>query len=462
MRYSRLGYVLVLALMVFACRAAAAAPVPAAAPAAPAAEAAPKELLEMADQAAKEVETLRGWKFKEPVQKKVCTPEFVRAYLDKQVEKQCPPAKVLEIQAFLRTVGLLPPAADLKKMFLDILQGQVGGFYDTDTKTLYMVKHGGAPAPGVERILMIHELVHALDDQHVNLDEFLKPLIGQTEDMDIAASSVMEGSATSLMTQYMTRALLAGQLNAAEMQAYTEGEAENTKALMDAPRYFTSILGSYICGMQFLAKGNILAVAMAPDNQAVGRNLQAVVKDPPKSSEQILHPEKYWDAGKRDDPVVVNDDAAARLLASPNRAVVHKNTVGEMLTAVLTAPKDSKPNLLLMQMADAWTNTAAKGWGGDRFFLLASGPSAEAAGKSLKDLQGVWITLWDTPKDRDEFADAFDANAASAHATFRLGNMAAVVFFGFDEAERKALEARFEKSPPPMTQSGKPWSPWSL
>jgi hypothetical protein len=201
---------------------------------------------------------------------------------------------------------------------------------------------------------------------------------------------------------------------------------------------------------------------MAPDNQAVGRNLQAVVKDPPKSSEQILHPEKYWDAGKRDDPVVVNDDAAARLLASPNRAVVHKNTVGEMLAAVLTAPKDSKPNLLLMQMADAWTNTAAKGWGGDRFFLLASGPSAEAAGKSLKDLQGVWITLWDTPKDRDEFADAFDANAASAHATFRLGNMAAVVFFGFDEAERKALEAGFEKSPPPMTQSGKPWSPWSL
>jgi len=453
-------YVFVAAMLVLVGRAAPAGPAPA--PAAPAAEAAPKELLQAADEAAKEVEALRGWKFKAPVKKQVCSPEFVRAYLDKQVAKQCPPAKVLEIQAFLRTVGLLPPGADLKKMFLDILQGQVAGFYDTETRTLYLVRRGGNPAPGIERIMLVHELTHALDDQHINLDEFLKPLIGQTEDMDIAAASVMEGSASSLMAQYTARALESGRFDAAEFQAYVEEEADNTRKLVEAPRYFTAILGAYICGMEFMAKGNLLAMALAPDNQAIGRNLQEVVRNPPQSSEQILHPHKYWDARKRDDPVVVNDDAAVRLLAPPGRWVVHKDTLGEMLTAVLTTPKDSKPDLLGMQTADAWTNTPAKGWGGDRFFLLASGTSADEAGTTLKDLKAVWVTLWDTPTDREEFVGAYDKNAAAAHATFRLGNMAAVVFFGFDEAERKALEARLEKSPPPMTQAGRPWSPWSL
>jgi hypothetical protein len=459
-RFRLLHVFLVSAMLVLACRAAPAAP--ALAPAAPTAQAAPKELIEMADQAARDVEALRGWKFKAPVKKQVCTPEFVRSYLDKQVEKQCPPEKVLEIQAFLRTVGLLPPETDLKKTLLDIMQGQVGGFYDTDTKALYIVRRGSAAAPAMDRIFMVHELTHALDDQYVDLDGFLKPLVGQTEDMDITASSVTEGSATSLMTQYMTRALLSGQLDPAAVMTYSEAEAENSKKLMEAPRYFTAMIASYICGMQFLANTNLFALAQMPDNQQVGRNLQAVVKDPPQSSEQILHPGKYWDRQKRDEPVVVNDDAAVKLLAAPGRWVVHKDTLGEMLIAMLTTPKDSKPNLLEMQMADAWTNAAAKGWGGDRFFLLASGQTADEAGKALKDLRGVWITLWDTPKDREEFVEAYDTRAATAHVTFRLGNMSAVVFFGFAEAERKALETKLEKSPPPMTQSGKAWSPWSL
>jgi len=459
-RFRLLHVFLVSAMLVLAGRAASAAPAPA--PTAPAAQAAPKELLEMADQAAREVEALRGWKFKAPVKKQVCAPEYVRSYLDKQIEKQCPPAKVLETQAFLRTVGLLPPETDLKKTLLDIMQGQVGGFYDTDTKALYMVRRGGAAAPAMDRIFMVHELTHALDDQYVDLDGFLKPLSGQTEDMDITASSVTEGSATSLMTQYMTRALLSGQLDAAAVMTYSEAEAENSKKLMEAPRYFTAMIASYICGMQFLANANLFALALMPDNQQVGRNLQAVVKDPPRSSEQILHPEKYWDRAKRDEPVVVNDEAAVKLLAAPGRWVVHKDTLGEMLIAMLTSPKDAKANLLEMQMADAWTNTAAKGWGGDRFILLASGKTADEAAAALKDLKGVWITLWDTPRDREEFVEAHDRSAATAHVTFRLGNMSAVVFFGFAEAERKALETKLEKSPPPMTQSGKPWSPWSL
>jgi len=427
------------------------------------------ELAGVADEVAKEVEALRGWTFKQVVEKRFCTPQDAMAYVKKQVDEQVPPERIRKIQAFLRTVGLLPPTCDLKKTLLGLLEEQVGGYYDTDTKALYLVTRDEKLPELVVRIMLAHELTHALDDQHIGLEEFLKSLTGKSEDLDLVAASVAEGSATSLMTQYLARAQLSGRFNLAELQRYVVQEAERSKVFTSAPRHFSTILATYICGMQFLAKGNLLA-AMLGDNRAVGRNLLAAAKDPPRSTEQILHPEKYWNPAARDDPVEVNDAAARKMLQRPGRWVVHTNTVGEMLCAVLTTTPDGQRNLLTMQMADAWTNRAAAGWGGDRFYLLASGPSAEAAGpvrirrdKTLAGLRGVWFTLWDTPEDRDEFVAAYERRpVARRGAAVLLGNLGAAWLFGFDNAEEKAIADRLKKAPPPMTRAGKPWAPWAL
>ena len=428
----------------------------------PTSEAASPEMQKLAAEAATEVEALRGWKFKAPVATKMCSPEDVRAYLDREIDKQYPPEKVAQVQAFLRTVGLLPPGCDLRKTFLDIMQNQVGGFYDTDTKTLYMVKRGEAKMlPIVERSMLAHELTHALDDQYIDLDKFVKSRIGQSEDMDLVTEALIEGSATSLMSQYMVRAQFSGKYNIAELQQYALEEMERSKPLLEAPRYFSAMLGAYLVGTAFLARGEMLSLMLAPDNKTVGERFLAAVKDPPRSSEQILHPEKYWDAAARDGPVIVSDDDVAKTLARPGRFIVHKDTIGEMLCAVLTTPKDAKLDLMAMNMSSYWTNPAATGWGGDRFFLLASGSSADDAGKTLKDLRAVWITLWDTPKDRDEFVEAYEQLGPAGRATFKYGNQGAVFFFGFDEAERKAVQSALEKSPPKMTRNGKPWTPWA-
>ena len=333
-------------------------PALAAAPA-PAATAKPKDLAKVADEVAKEVEALRGLTFKQPVEKRSCTPQEAIAYVKREIQEQTPPERIAKIQAFLRTVGLLPPDCDLKKTLLDLLEEQVGGYYDTKTKALYLVERGEKMPDLVARIMIAHELTHALDDQHVGLEGFLKQLLGQSEDLDLVAASVTEGSATSLMTQYMMRAQLSGRHNMSELQTYALQEAERSKVFANAPRYFSTMLGTYLCGMTFLTKGNLLAAALG-DNRAVGTNLMAAAKDPPTSTEQILHPEKYWDPAKRDDPVVVADAAAAGMLRKPGRWVVHTNTVGEMLCAILTTPQGSQMNLLTMQMADAWTNPAAK------------------------------------------------------------------------------------------------------
>ena len=422
----------------------------------------PKDLAQVTDEVAKEVEALRGWTFKQPVEKRSCTPQEALAYVKREIREQTPPERIAKIQAFLRTVGLLPQDCDLKKTLLDLLEEQVGGYYDTKTKALYLVERGERMPDLVARIFLAHELTHALDDQHVGLEGFLKGLLGQSEDLDLVAASVTEGSATSLMTQYMMRAQLSGRHNMSDLQAYALQEAERSKVFASAPRYFSTMLATYLCGMTFLTRGNILAAALG-DNQAVGRNLMAAVKDPPKSTEQILHPEKYWDPAKRDDPVVVDDAAAAGMLQKPGRRVVHTNTVGEMLCAILTAPPGRRMNVLTMQMTDSWTNPAARGWGGDRFYLLASGASAEAAAAALTDLRGVWFTLWDTPQDRDEFVAAYERQPATGRRTIvGLGSLGAVVLFGFDEAEEKAVADRIKKAPPPMTRAGKPWAPWAL
>lgn len=420
-------------------------------------------LVKMADEVAREVEALRGWKFKDAVRKQTCSPEYAREHLEKEIAKQVPADKIERIQGFLRLVGLLPPQADLKKSYLDILQEQAGGFYDSETKTLYMVDQPAKAGAAVERIMVAHELTHALDDQQIDFEKTLKPLLGQSEDQDLALQSVIEGSATALMMKYMTQAALTGQLDPMALQAYAAEEAQRSQALTAAPRYFQAMIGTYLCGMQFLAKGNLMAVMMAPDNKAVGAAFTAAIKDPPRSTEQILHPEKYWNAEARDNPVEIADEAVTKLLQSPGRWVVHTDTVGEMLAAILTTPAATAPNIMAMQMSDSWTNAAAKGWGGDRFYLVSAGPTADAAGKALKDPRGLWITLWDTTADRDEFVAAYEQAAPMpGRTTFKLGSLGAVFFFNFPDADRQALEQKLQKSPPKFTQNGKAWTPWEL
>jgi hypothetical protein len=343
------------------------------------------------------------------------------------------------------------------------MEEQVGGFYDRDTGAMCLVSRG-SPLPAlVERSLLAHELTHALDDQKVGLDAMIKGHVGKSEDMDLVTGALVEGSATSLMMQYMMRAQLSGKYPLGDLQAYSTQEMERSRKFMDAPPYFTVLLATYMCGMEFLAGGPAALLMLTPDNRRVGERFLKAAGDMPRSTEQILHPEKYWDAATRDEPVVVDDDAAVRLLQAPGRWVVHKDTLGEMLTAILTLPQGHKRDMMAMSSSAGWTNDAAAGWGGDRFYLLAAGPDAEAAKEKLDGLAGVWITLWDTPKDRDEFLKAYEATPQPLpRRVIRLGTSAAVVLLGYDEAAAAAMEQRLRQSPPPMKRGDRPWTPWSL
>jgi len=420
------------------------------------------DLAKMAKEVAKEVEALRGWTFKKPVANRFATPADVRNYLEKELAEQTPPEKIRRIETLLRMVGLVPNECNLKQTFVDLLEEQVGGYYDTKTESLRLVKRDTPLPPLIQRVMLAHELTHALDDQHVDLEAFLERMGGQTEDRDLVAMSVVEGSATALMTRYMTRAALSGRFEQGEVQAYANREMKRSKRLLDAPRYFTAMLGAYVCGMQFLCHGDPMAM-LGGKGKTVGEHLKAATKEPPESMEQILHPEKYWDEATRDAPIVLDDAAVTKILQGDGRWVVHTDTLGELLIAILTTPPGVRPSLMSMGVPAMWTNDGAKGWGGDRLYLSAEGPDAKTAARDPKQPRGLWLTVWDTPRDRDEFRRAYERRPPQVpRAVVPFGTLGVAVLFGFEQQEAEAMVDRLRKASLPMTRGDEPWSPWAL
>jgi hypothetical protein len=178
----------------------------------------------------------------------------------------------------------------------------------------------------------------------------------------------------------------------------------------------------------------------------------------PRSGEQLLHPEKYWDPARRDEPIVIDDKAMTLWLSKPGRHIVHRDTLGELLTAILTGPRDGQRNLMQMQSASAWTNDGATGWGGDRFYLLADRLGADVL-KTTKGLHGVWVTTWDTPRDRDKFLAALDNGSPPPNSVaVPVGTQSAIVFIAIAESERASLVRRFGLLSRTMTRGGRSWT----
>ncbi len=432
------------------------APPNTAAPAAPGPQA---SLQAMADEVAPEVERLRGWTFRVPVRRERVGPEGVRRYVESQLAVALPPARRPLVEAFLKTAGLIPPDCDPVSTVLKLMDQQVAGFYDPPTGTLFLVDRTNPMPPFMQRGVLAHELAHALDDQHVGIRALADPAHLRTEDASIVLASLGEGSATSLMLQFMVREMTAGKVNPGEMGAYFARELEQAKALAQTPPYFNAMFGSYVIGAAFLARGDLQSVLRLPDNRSVGESFRAAWAKPPRSSEQVLHPEKYWEDGQRDEPVEIDDAAVRRWLDRPGRHVVHIDTLGELLTATLTTAHDEARDFSRMMMSPGeWTNAAASGWGGDRFYLVAAGGTRAEAESGLRQLQGVWVTAWDEGRDRAEFLTAIERGSIPRGAfAAPSGDRVAIVFIGFEPAERDDLLRRLEKTPLTMTRSGTRW-----
>jgi hypothetical protein len=407
----------------------------------------PGNPLALAEEVAREVADLRGWAFEHPVDKKLYTEDQLRTYILEKLEEEYSAEETDRTQAFLRRIGALPEGIPLRETSIEILLSQIGGFYDPPTRTFYMIQREGVDyGPFMDRVLVAHELTHALDDQVVDLAALLESR-ERTEDGEFVMSSLVEGSATALMTRYVTRAQASGAIDMSKMREIMAAEEERSRVFFEAPAYFRTLVATYTCGMSFLYRGDLTAL-MNPEGGSAGDAFLEAVGAPPASSEQILHPEKYWNPATRDDPIRVDDDDARAALEKEGLRVTGVNTAGEILIAVITRESKEPFNTMAAAFPAYWTNRAATGWGGDRFYLLE--------GDGIDGPGAIWITLWDTPRDREEFLTGYAGALPDPDRSLtRLGDRGAIFVWGLEAGTAE----RLGRIPFRFTRGDQPWTP---
>ncbi|HEX3265922.1 MAG TPA: hypothetical protein VHR16_09675 [Candidatus Limnocylindrales bacterium] len=362
-------------------------PPTAAPPTAPAPSASFRAAAEVYAEIRTEVEAIRGLQPTKAVEPVSLDESQLKTNLAADFDKENTAAELKLAQDELITLGLLPVGSDLRKIQLDFQAGQVAGYYSPEKDQLYVVSRSGGLG-GAEMSTYAHEFTHQLDDQVLGLDKLGLDVPDQS-DRQLARLALVEGDATSVQSTYMTTELTPQQLGEVLAAASDPGALA---ALQNAPPYVReTALFPYQTGLAFvsalLAQGGYTAV-------------DAAFKDPPNSTEQVLHPEKY---AAREAPSTVEIPAGVATKLGTGWTTAGYDTLGELLLGIWLKQGGVTPVVAA---------TAAAGWGGDRL-LVVRGP-AGAVGVGL-------ITTWDTAADATEFAAA----ATTAVSAFDAGGKVA-------------------------------------
>jgi hypothetical protein len=368
-----------------------------------------------------QVEELRGLKFKRAVPVKVVDDAQARAHFEERLKKFWPETEARYQQAAHVRLGLLPAGFDLVSGLLDTLEEQAGGYYDPDSDTFFILKDmPRAAAP----LLIAHELTHALDDQHYGIDGLLRAA-EDDDDRQTAVSAVVEGSGTLVMTRYLMAEMLAGRIQMKDLKEFQDSEAGKARKLKAAPPLLQrSLLGSYLLGQAFLLRGEPLAPGATGDVADIDR----AFKELPRSSEQLIHPEKYWTPAKRDVPRPVSLPDLAGVLGK-GWSLGIAGTLGELTLALMTETEPLDPTSPAALEASRWTTPAASGWGGDLYHHYVNGTRNVT----------LLSALWDTEGDAVEFEKALPA--LSARRVWRRGALV-VVIAGDAQDRHQALADR--------------------
>lgn len=180
---------------------------------------------------------------------------------------------------------------DLYQLQIDLLSEQVLGYYDPKAKDLFVLSNNGGDLSPLSRETLAHEFTHAMQDQHYDLNKLL-PDNSKDDDRSIAVRSLVEGDATLAGLEYAK-----GFFTQAQIQQFlNESNASSSSVLDNAPAYIRdSLLFPYDSGSSF-----VQALMQNGGYSAVNKALA----DPPVSSEQVMHPDKYLST-PRDQPVQV-------------------------------------------------------------------------------------------------------------------------------------------------------------
>ena len=229
---------------------------------------------------------ITGFKIKHRVPAEIITRDKVKEFLQQRMKEASSPEEIRVEELTLKKFGLVPQDFDLAKNTVDLLTEQAAAFYDFHRKRMFITDW--TPSATREPAL-VHELGHALADQNVNLEKFIKQ--GQkSDDGSMARLAVMEGQASWLMAEYLARK--AGQSLATSpalldtMSHSIESGAGEFPVFESEPLYLRETLTfPYSRGLLFQ---NAVYLRMKQ------KSFAEVFRKPPVSTQQILHPDTYF------------------------------------------------------------------------------------------------------------------------------------------------------------------------
>ncbi len=336
---------------------------------------------------------MRKIRFKHEVKRDVTAREDMSALLQKEIDAEMTPAEFRANELGMKALGLLPRDFNLKATLIKVYSEEIAAFYDTKTKTMHLIKEPAEKAKKapsfLERLLgkssgfdkdenktvIAHELTHALADQNFDLDA-LQGAAKNDDDRDLALSALIEGEATLTMigaqmqdwNGSVIRDVPAARLDRVFSLMIPLMPLAGGASLREAPVILSeSMIFPYLRGLVFCARLT---------NDGGWQAINEAYQNPPVSTEQIIHPEKY-----RAEPDLPMDIDLGVLEPGGGWSEVGRNVVGEMQLGVMLRRHGGKG--------------AASGWDGDRYAVF-EGPAQR--------LGLVWFTTWDSEADATKFA----------------------------------------------------------
>lgn len=326
---------------------------------------------------ARTVESVRQLRFQQPITIEIEDETAISGSLRDQIEDE----DIERARLLYGALGLIDPSIDLRELFSGVLGEQVIGYYDPKTTRLVIrddVMNGLLGAQGASeiqeaRLVLVHELVHALQDQRLGLGASYEET--RTADADNAFHAVIEGDATLAMLASALRAqgipLSAATQGIQQMGTYLDINAfVRGEKLDEAPAILrVTLVAPYLRGLQFIAA--VHSIGGWPSVNRAHRR-------PPTTTEQVLHPEKF-ETEERGESFEVSE---LRAIEKAGYARIAEDTLGELELSVY----------LGQGLPTATNETAATGWGGDHLAVY----------QRADETAVIWWTTWDSEADAVE------------------------------------------------------------
>jgi hypothetical protein len=329
------------------------------------------ELVQLASDLLPDLVARSGLELREPVRLERRSREQLTRYLQDKLDEELPPDEARATVAVYALLGLVPADLDLRSVLLGLYREQVAGFYEPDSTALFVMDD--QPEAALQGLL-VHELVHAIQDQNADLDVLTDRDLGN--DRTTASQAAIEGHATLVMLEHMTEQMMGVRIDigdvpdfAAQMRPLLQGMTTQFPALAAAPRILQeALLFPYLEGTSFVQALWSSGERIAP----FGDHL-------PESTEQVLA------RSTEDDPVELELTVPSSGPNGPH--VVREDGLGRLEVGIF----------LEEHGADG---AAADGWEGDRYVLVELADGTRALG---------WYAVWEDGAARSRFMAAMRA-----------------------------------------------------